>query len=274
MDADAAVGRCGGAARWDRLRHLTTADRLRTAVRRGVLRRPLPGLYALPGCPADVLAAAAVRGVRSCHTAATALGLAVVDAPPVPHVTAGRGSTTVWRAALVHRRDVTDLDGCTDVLTTVLDCLRCLPRRTALVPLDAALAAGRVSWEDLDLAAKGMNRNDDRRKLLAMADEKSGSPLESIGRYDLLEAGYSLQTQVVLDPAGRVDFLIDDWLVVELDGRRTHDDPVQFAEDRRRDAELTRRGFVVLRFTWTAVVRRREWWLQVVADVHVRGPRS
>jgi very-short-patch-repair endonuclease len=268
------VQQCGGAARWDRLRHHTTHRALQKACAAGTVRRPAPGLHALPGAPADVLAAAAVRGVRSCHSAAAALGLPLVDPPARPHVTAGRGTKLVWRGALVHRRDVTDLNGCTDVLTTVLDCLRCLPRRTALVPLDAALAAGRVSWEDLNLAAKGMNRNDDRRKLLAMADEKSGSPLESIGRYDLLEAGYSLQTQVVLDPAGRVDFLIDGWLVVELDGRRTHDDPVQFAEDRRRDAELTRRGLIVLRFTWTAVVRRREWWLQVVADVHARGPRS
>lgn len=192
----------------------------------------------------------------------------------MPHVTAARGSTTVWRGAHVHRRDVTDLDGCTDVLTTVLDCLHCLPRRFALVPLDAALGQGRISLEDLHLAAKKMNRNDDRRRLIAWADEKCGSPLESIGRYDLLDAGYDLETQQYVAGVGRVDFVIDGWLVVELDGRLFHEDAVQFEEDRRRDAELVRRGFVVLRFTWAQVVHHQEEWLRTVAAVHARGPRS
>ncbi|MEZ0494383.1 hypothetical protein AB2L28_19270 [Kineococcus sp. TBRC 1896] len=66
-----------------------------------------------------------------------------------------------------------DLDGCTDPLTTVLDCLRCLPPRFAL--------------EELQAAAAAMNRNDPRRRLVVWVDPECGSALESVARYDLLD---------------------------------------------------------------------------------------
>ena len=48
-----------------------------------------------------------------------------------------------------------------------------------------------------------------------------------------------------------VDFL---WrrarLVVEVDGRRAHGTRRAFEHDRRRDADLTERGYDVIRFTW------------------------
>lgn len=117
-----------------------------------------------------------------------------------------------------------------------------------------------------------MNRDDDRRRLIAWADPGYGSPLESIGRYDLLEAGYAVRTQRVLEPAGRVDSLLDH-LVVELDGYEFHADRQRFAEDRRRDTELARRGFTVLRFTWDQVVHHRARWSRVVHGTH-RGWRG
>ncbi|HET6830554.1 MAG TPA: DUF559 domain-containing protein [Solirubrobacterales bacterium] len=39
-------------------------------------------------------------------------------------------------------------------------------------------------------------------------------------------------------------------LVVELDGRGAHRTAAQLASDRRRQAELERRGYTVIRFTW------------------------
>jgi len=39
-------------------------------------------------------------------------------------------------------------------------------------------------------------------------------------------------------------------LIVELDGRDAHSTPAQLASDARRQAELERRGFAVIRFTW------------------------
>ncbi|WP_369070283.1 DUF559 domain-containing protein [Kineococcus terrestris] len=272
MDALTALTECGGAARFARLERLVARRELAAAVRRGEVLRPAPGLYALPGCPADVLAATAVGGVRSCHTAATALGLDLVDPLGAPHVTARPGTRAVRAGAVVHRRDVADLDGCTDVLTTCLDCLRCLPRRTALVPVDSALRRGLLDVDDLLAAASRLNRRDPRRGLLRMADPASGSALETVARVDLLDEGYAVRTQRVLEPAGRVDLVVDGWLVVEVDGFAFHSSAGQRREDLRRDAELTRLGHVVLRFDWRQVVHQRSWWLGVVRDTHAAGP--
>lgn len=88
---------------------------------------------------------------------------------------------------------------------------------------------------------------------------------------DLLDEGYSLCTQRVLEPAGRTDFVIDGWLVVEVDGFTFHVGRGRRDEDLRRDAELRRLGFGVLRFSWDQVVRQREWWLEIVRAVHSAG---
>jgi very-short-patch-repair endonuclease len=280
VEAVTAVHECGGAARWDRLRHLTTQRALQAAVDAGGLGRPRRGLYVVPDCPPDVVAAAAVRGVRSCHSAAAALGLPLVDPPREPHVTAGPGTRLSWGGAVVHRRRVVDLDGLTDPLTTVVDCLRCLPPRLSLVPVDAAVAEGLVSLEDLALAAKRLNRKETCvATLLRWSDGRSGSPLESVARYDFLSVGLAPEVQVHVPGVGWVDFLLDGWLVVEVDGRRYHSHDPEFAADRRRDAELTRRGYVVLRFTWDEVVHHPERWLAVVQDLLASralrtGPRA
>ena len=43
-------------------------------------------------------------------------------------------------------------------------------------------------------------------------------------------------------------------LIVETDGRATHDTPHQFEQDRRRDLELTLAGWHVMRVSWRQVV--------------------
>ena len=55
-----------------------------------------------------------------------------------------------------------------------------------------------------------------------------------------------------------VDFrIIDSPIVLECDGWSTHGlDHVQFEKDRTRDAELAALGYVVLRFTYRAIIRR------------------
>ena len=64
-------------------------------------------------------------------------------------------------------------------------------------------------------------------------------------------------SQVFVDHVGWVDLVVDGWLVLELDGWEFHRD--RFREDRRRDAELSRQGYVVLRFTYADLMSRRGW---------------
>ena len=64
-----------------------------------------------------------------------------------------------------------------------------------------------------------------------------------------------------------VDFLwLEARLVVEVDGRATHDTRRAFQADRDRDGRLAVAGYTVLRFTWWDITRRHA----VVAERVVR----
>ncbi len=70
--------------------------------------------------------------------------------------------------------------------------------------------------------------------------------------------------QVEIRGVGRVDFLVGERLVIEVDGREYHVDVERFENDRRRDALLSGLGFRVLRFSYEQVLRR---WSEVAAAV-------
>lgn len=76
-------------------------------------------------------------------------------------------------------------------------------------------------------------------------------------------------SQVFVTGAGWADFMVRGWLVVEVDGYAVHRGT--FREDRRRDAELARLGYVVLRFTYQDVRRRPGWVIQVMRDAFRAG---
>jgi len=63
---------------------------------------------------------------------------------------------------------------------------------------------------------------------------------------------------------GRVDCYFRPRIIVELDGRVGHVSDLDRAKDRQRINELTAAGFVVLQFTWTDLVMRRQWVLSVL----------
>jgi len=88
----------------------------------------------------------------------------------------------------------------------------------------------------------------------ARTDAESG--LETIARLLFRGRRIPCRTQVRFRGVGRVDLLVGDRLVIELDGEEFHTG-LQFDEDRRRDLELTLRGYLVIRLSWRMVVQ--EW---------------
>ncbi len=58
-------------------------------------------------------------------------------------------------------------------------------------------------------------------------------------------------------PGIRVDLMIGERLIVEVDGREHHSDPVAFERDRVRDARLSALGYRVLRFSCNQVMFTR-----------------
>lgn len=75
---------------------------------------------------------------------------------------------------------------------------------------------------------------------------------------------HDVRRQVTIAGVGRVDFLIGDRLVIEIDGFAYHSDPEQFEQDRRRDAALSALGYRVLRFSYHQVMSR---WPEVEGAV-------
>jgi len=213
-----------------------------------------------------VLAALRVGGVLSCASAAQALSLPLLVPPVRTHVVVPRDHHTRSGMDIVmHRRSVL-IDGFTTSLAqTGADCARCLPFVEAVVVLDALLAQG-VAAEDVLALLRSRGAPAARTAVLA-ADARAGSSGESVFRVAAAAAGVHAVPQVYIPRVGRVDFLIDGWLVVEIDGLQYHNDGKAFANDRRRDAELALQGYRVLRFTWVDVVNRTSWVVETVLSV-------
>ena len=92
------------------------------------------------------------------------------------------------------------------------------------------------------------------REVLKLADASAQSGLESKARLRLHALGIPYRTQVYFDRVGKVDLVVGDRLVLELDGKEWHFTEAAFAEDRRRDLLLNERGCHVIRLTYAQVM--------------------
>jgi hypothetical protein len=149
---------------------------------------------------------------------------------------------------------------------TVLDVVPRLGFEDAVALVDRALDRG---WQP---QPSTWTRRTGRllRPLLAVADRRSESPLETRVRLIFVAAGVppeALQYEV-LDSTGWLIARLDmAWpsarLAVEVDGRAYHDSVPAVYRDRARANKLATRGWRILRFTW-ADLQHSEW---IVAQV-------
>lgn len=271
MDPVAALERLGGyATHAALLRRGVRRRALAASLRQGTVVRLRRGVYALgPPDGLDVLRAAAVvlDGVVSHDSAAVLWGLELAHRPSQT-ITVGRDRSRARYAGVrVRRAEVGETlvrDGLrvTSVLRTVLDCAAVLPLDEAVVVADSALRAGLMTKDELVSAARAVRGPNARRirKVATLADERSGSVLESLLRVLLIEAGLApdeLQF-TVRDEFGRsvarVDFAyLRARLVVEADGFEFHRERADYRKDRRRGNACCRADWSVLRFSWEDV---------------------
>jgi very-short-patch-repair endonuclease len=94
---------------------------------------------------------------------------------------------------------------------------------------------------------------------LDLVDMSAESGLETKARLRLRALGIPYRAQVRISRVGYVDLLVGERLVIELDGEAWHSGPIAYSEDRRRDLELMRQGFVVMRLSFAQVMS--EWAL-------------
>jgi very-short-patch-repair endonuclease len=225
-------------------------------------------VYALPGIPPSLVAAAGLGGVVSHLSAAELWGLAHVHRTLSLHITVPHGHRRApRRGVVVHRSRNLDPDdlrlGLTSPLRTVLDCAATLPFVQALAVADSALAFTVVRRDELLAAAsatKGAGRPA-RLRVAEHADGRAANAFESALRGVLIEAGltgFVPQVEIQL-PGRRVRVDLADEVrrvVLEADSYEHHGDREAWERDCERYDELAAAGWVVLRFTWRQVVGR------------------
>lgn len=240
------------------------------AIDSGELRRVRNGWVARVGAAEDAVQAVRVGGSLSCLSVLRRRGV-WCDDDHLLHVRvprhAGRLSAPHDRAVelgrpaahgvRVHRDpDVSASVNPVDPMPIALAHLfRCQPRENVIVSLDSALRGGHILLPELrDVVAQLPAKYSPYLDLVDMSAE---SGLETKARLRLRALGIPYRTQVRISHVGHVDLLIGERLVLELDGEAWHSGPIAYAEDRRRDLELMRQGFVVMRLSFSQVMG--EW---------------
>lgn len=243
---------------------------IREAVRVGTLIRLRDGVYVDADCETACAAAVRVRARLACVSELRRLGVFVRDRHDCHvHVdaTASRlpSAPSGWR---VHRRRLLRAPHpramSVDVFDALFDAVLCQDPRAAVATIDSALHRGVLHPDDLDALFAALPRR--HRRLRGLLDARSESGPETLVRLMLRGLGASYDLQVEIDRVGRVDFLVDGWLIVECDSREFHSDWAAQKEDRRRDLAAARRGFCTIRFTAEDIM----WRPEIVLDA-LRG---
>ncbi|MDN4475096.1 type IV toxin-antitoxin system AbiEi family antitoxin domain-containing protein [Demequina sp. SYSU T00192] len=262
MDPVGAVSALGGCARRAQLLRLGLTDpQLLDAVHSGSLARPHRGCYALPDASFASVRARVMSAQLTCVSAAVVLDLPALVPSGGLHVAVpwDRGivqgdrrlkvPTTVHRLprALRHGDDAL----CVDALTLIDHMSACTGLAAQLAVVDAALNRSLIRLQDVWTMTGTAPRR--RAWLVAHADPLSQSPGETLARLELRQAGFAVVSQARIAGVGHVDLLVDDLVVVEVDGENYHSSPEAQAEDARRDAVLAAAGIPRIRIPFTAV---------------------
>lgn len=225
---------------------------IRKAYNRGGLIRPRRGWIAFRSSDPQLLFAAGHGVTLSCVTQAKRIGLWVLEEDRT-HVAAPRGRKVDLEDAKIHRRrplTPRPVGLLEDGIDNVLDCVAyCQPHDEALAVWDSALQKGLTDLQKLEALPLGPKA----RRLVSEATPFSDSGLETFVRSRMSWLGLPIRFQIWLH-GHRVDILIGDRLVIQLDGR----DHVgaQRSKDNAHDALLRSRDYTVLRFTYAEVVHR------------------
>ncbi|WP_431805082.1 endonuclease domain-containing protein [Microbacterium sp. bgisy203] len=248
----ASVAAAGGVARASRLRaEGHSPHHIARAVAAGALERVRRDWVALPGADAELVSAARAGVVLSCISLARRLGLWVATEDRC-HVAADPGAAggkperaaVHWARPVVPREPDALVDRIENALLLVA---ACQPVAAAVAVWDSAVHRRLITVAELSR----LRLPPAARSVLARVDPLSESGLETLFRTALRWLRLRILTQVFIG-GHRVDFLIGDRLVVQIDGG--HHVGAQRASDVAHDAALTLMGYHVLRFTYTQIV--------------------
>lgn len=143
-----------------------------------------------------------------------------------------------------------------DVFDALLQAVLCQDPRAAVATVDSALHRGVLRADDLDELFAALPRR--YRRLRGLLDARAESGPETLVRLMVRGLGCHFELQVEIDGVGRVDLVVDGWLIIECDSKEFHSDWASQKEDRRRDLAAAERGFCTVRFIAEDIMWRPE----------------
>ncbi|MFF2841519.1 DUF559 domain-containing protein [Paenarthrobacter sp. NPDC057981] len=209
--------------------------------------QPRHGIWALPSADTEFVVALVNNGLLTCASAAVRYGLWLKDKPGRLHLATkhnrGRGFIRHGGPRLGPELHVP----VASLEDTVIHALTCLPEVDAIAVAQSAIKNRGVSRDVLEGELRA-NYFGNARKRLRMADGLSESVPEISARLLFESEGLSFRRQVRISGVGRVDTLIDGWLIVEVNGYQFHSSRDAWRKDMARLNAAQARGFNILSF--------------------------
>ncbi|MFJ6679856.1 hypothetical protein ACIQLK_12150 [Microbacterium sp. NPDC091382] len=225
--------------------------RIAAAVCDGELVRARRDSYLAAGTRPELIAAVVAGGVLTCVSALRLLGVFVLERSRLhvlvpPHASrlpaVSRHVVRHWREPL---ETPTTRRACALPTDMLIHAVRCQPPRPAIATLDSAIHTGLIRPSDIpDVFAALPKRY---ARLERLIDGRAESGPESLVRLLLRGLCSEVQVQVRIAGVGRVDLLVDGWLVIECDSEAHHLGPEAYRVDRARDLALAELGLTTLR---------------------------
>ena len=211
------------------------------------IRQPRRGVLALPECRPEFEAALWHNARVTCASAAGHYGLWLREPPAQHHLACNHGHGGGFvrhRTVRFGAHPALPVAAIEDVVLHAMTCLA-PPASTAIAT--SAMRLHGVPLERLKAQLIG-DRSGPALNALQQLDLRAESIVEVDAQHLFRTHGIGYDAQVYLPGLGRVDFLIEGFLIVEMDGCAFHSSRKALRRDLGRNNASTLKGFAVLRY--------------------------
>ena len=176
------------------------------------------------------------------------------------------GVVAHWRRSSATRESLA-----ADLIEALAQSCRCQHPRDAIATLESAWHLGLV--DEAGLGAVFARLPQRYGALRGLLDPRSESGAETLMRLLLRGLGAEVEVQVQIAGVGRVDLVVDGWLIVECDSRAFHEGWEAQKRDRARDMAAAALGYTTVRPLAEDILYRREEVLRTMSAILAHTPR-
>jgi very-short-patch-repair endonuclease len=228
-----------------------TGRQITASVRAGLLMRVRRDRYAVAQTSDDVIESVRVGGRLSCLSLLRSMGVFVHECEQL-HIEVLHGASRIRtpraESTRVHwcaRADDEPSLHAGSLTVAVRESIRCQTPRAAVATLDSVLHRRLMTLEQVEQVFAGLPAR--FSAILRLVDPSAESGQETFMRLILRGLGVRFETQVHIPMVGRVDFVVDGWLIIECDSKEFHEGWDKQVDDRSRDIAAAGQGYVTVR---------------------------